>query len=74
MRKYLRLPGKAAKGSRMDNAGAVALEGRAIGMRRLAMLTSSKRLLGTAADRARGWQRNRPGCCVWLIHTLLVLP
>jgi hypothetical protein len=74
MRKYLALSGKPAKGPRMDNARAVALEGRAIGMRRLAMLTSSKRLLGTAADRARGWQRNRPGCCVWLIHTLLVLP
>jgi hypothetical protein len=27
MRKYLSLPGKAAKGPRMDNAGAVALEG-----------------------------------------------
>jgi hypothetical protein len=74
MRKYLRLPGKAAKGPRMDNAGAVALEGRTIGMRRLAMSTSSKRLLGTAADRACGWQRNRPECCVWLIHSLLVVP
>src|SRR3954452_2659859 len=73
MRKYLRLPGKPAKGPRMNDAGAVALEGGAIGVRRLAMSTSGKRLLGTVADRACGGQRNRPGCCVWLAHTLLVV-
>ena len=37
MREDLRLSGKAAKGPRMNDAGAVALEGGAIGVRRLAV-------------------------------------
>jgi hypothetical protein len=43
-------------------------------MRRLGVLTSNKRLFGTAADRARGGHGNRAGCYVWLTHTLLVVP
>jgi hypothetical protein len=43
-------------------------------VRRLAISTSGKRVLGTSAHRARRGQWNKAGCCVWLVHALPVVP
>src|SRR6185437_5137564 len=68
MGKDLRLPGEASKGPRMNDAGAVALEGRAVRMRRLAVCAGGKRVGRIAADRTHRGERNKAGCCVWLVH------
>src|ERR1700733_3026463 len=66
--KHLRLAGEAAKRTRMNDAGAVALKRRAVGVRRLVVLPCGERLTRIAANGACSGQRCEAGYHSWLIH------
>ena len=70
--KNLRLAGEPPERARVNDAGAVSLKGRTIGVLRLRVSARGQGLGGIAAHRTCGWQWQEAGWWVLLVHARAV--